>query len=67
VAGQSHLAEFHSKTVMAGLDPATHGVMHPPAIGGEVFFLNGLLSSALTAWVAGSSPAMTILEQTRQM
>ena len=61
------MVEFRSETVLAGLDPAIHAVMHLPAIGGEVFFLNGLLSSTLTAWVAGSSPAMTILEQTRQM
>jgi hypothetical protein len=38
MAGQSHLAEFRPETVMRGLDPRIHAAMHPPAIGGEVFF-----------------------------
>jgi hypothetical protein len=35
------LAKFRSETVMRGLDPRIHAVMHPPAIGGEVFFPMG--------------------------
>ncbi len=46
---------------MAGLDPATHAAPHHrPMCSGTVPYITGATIVWRTAWVAGSSPAMTM-------